>query len=182
MNTRNFINLIGHLGDHPKTTVLPSGTTVTEFSLATNDYYRDRDGNRQQRTDWHRVKAYGKAAEVLNQYLERGSHLSVVGTLRYRSWVDGQEQKRTASEIIIDSFSFIGAAKPGRYQAAGEDASLVAEPGSRLEAKTVSRRAMPTAAASLVTEETASTNPDADLPFWRELRLALRDVLPQSLQ
>ena len=84
MNVRNHIHLTGNLGADPKTVTLDSGTTATEFSLATNDYYRDRDGNRQTRTEWHRVKAYGKIAEIVDQYLDRGKEVSIVGSMRYR--------------------------------------------------------------------------------------------------
>ena len=127
MNTSNFINLIGRLGEAPRTKTLPSGTIVTEFSLATRNVYKDRDGNRQEQTDWHRVKAFGKLAEIFDKYLERGGQVSIVGSMRYSKWVDKHDQTRTSAEVIAESFSFIGSGKP-RESDAG-NASLVAEPG-----------------------------------------------------
>jgi len=107
MNTSNFINLIGRLGNDPVTKALPNGTFVTEFSLATNDRYRDRDGIKQVRTDWHRVKAFGKLAELLDQYFKKGQQISVVGSMRYQTWVDKHDQKRKTAEVHVNSFSFI---------------------------------------------------------------------------
>lgn len=152
MNTSNFINLIGRLGDNPKTTTLPSGKLATEFSLATNNFYRDKDGNRQEQTDWHRVKAYGKLAELFDQYLERGSQISIVGSMRYRKWVDKHEQTRTIAEVIADSFSFIGSGK-AREMNENNSPSLVAEPFTKrpLKAATAAEPMMASA--------------DDDLPF-----------------
>lgn len=133
MNTSNFINLIGRLGDDPKTKTLPSGTIVTEFSLATRNIYKDRDGNRQEQTDWHRIKAFGKLAEIFDKYLERGGQVSIVGSMRYSKWVDKYDQTRTSAEVIAESFSFIGSGK-ARPTDAG-NASLVAEPGPDLNSQ-----------------------------------------------
>jgi single-strand DNA-binding protein len=164
MNTSNFINLIGRLGDDPKTATLASGTTATEFSLATNDYYRDRDGLRQTRTEWHRVKAYGKLAEIFDQYLERGKEVSIVGSMRYRKWIDKHDQTRTAAEVVADSFSFIGSQNRNTEEDRESSASLVAEPlpnaGVAIEAKTRNRRAMTAAAEAPILESA-----DQDLPF-----------------
>jgi single-strand DNA-binding protein len=161
LNTSNFINLIGRLGDAPKTTTLPSGTTVTEFSLATNNYYRDRDGNKQTRTDWHRVKAFGKLAEIFDQYLDRGREVSIVGSMRYSKWIDKHDQNRTSAEVVAESFSFIGG---GNRQVGDRDmsSSMVAEPSPQeMEAKTQRRRERTVAPLDASVLETAND----DLPF-----------------
>lgn len=161
MNTSNFINLIGRLGDVPKTTTLPSGAVVAEFSVATNDQYRDRDGNKQTRTDWHRVKAFGKLAELFDQYLDKGSQISIVGSMQYSKWVDKHDQNRTSAEVIAHSFSFIGG---GNRQFNDEEmsSSMVADPGpEELNARTQRRRER--TAAPL--DETVLETADADLPF-----------------
>ncbi|MEM6771960.1 MAG: single-stranded DNA-binding protein [Bacteroidota bacterium] len=111
MNVRNHIHLTGNLGADPKTTTLKSGLIATEFSLATNDYYRDAEGNRQTRTEWHKIKAYGKLAELFGQYLHRGSQISIIGSMRYRKWVDQFEQNRIAAEVIAEEFTFLGSGK-----------------------------------------------------------------------
>jgi single-strand DNA-binding protein len=164
MNTSNFINLIGRLGDTPKTVTLASGTTATEFSLATNDYYRDRDGNRQTRTEWHRIKAYGKLAEIFDQHLDRGREVSIVGSMRYRKWTDKHDQTRTAAEVIAESFSFIGSQNRNITDGRDNSASMVAEPlpdvGVAIDAKSRNRRSM-TAVAEVPVLESA----DEPLPF-----------------
>jgi single-strand DNA-binding protein len=164
MNTSNFINLIGRLGDDPKTRTLENGNTFTEFSLATNDYYRDRDGNRQTRTEWHRVKAFGKLAELFDTHLRRGEQVSIVGSMRYNKWIDKHDQNRVSADVIAESFSFIGSQNRNAETDRGSSASLVAEPlpdaAVAIEAKTRNRRAMTAAA-----EEPVLESADQDLPF-----------------
>lgn len=126
MNTSNFINLIGRLGEDPKTRTLDNGNSFTEFSLATKDFYRDRDGNRQERTEWHTVKAFGKLAELFDQYLKRGEQVSIVGSMRYSKWIDKHQQNRISANVIADSFSFIGT--KARPEGNDHSASLVADP------------------------------------------------------
>ncbi|TXF90597.1 single-stranded DNA-binding protein [Neolewinella aurantiaca] len=140
MNVRNHIHLTGNLGTDPKTVVLKTGKTATEFSLATNEYYRDKQGERQTRTEWHRVKAYGKLAELFDQHLQCGSPISIVGTMRYRRWVDKFEQTRTSAEVIAEEFTFLGGSRKNKEEAMIEDAHeamMVAEPVAK---KTSSRR------------------------------------------
>ena len=108
MTASNLIHLTGNVGNTIRTAVLNSGTHATEFDLATNDYYRDSRGERIQRTEWHRVKSYGKVAESLAKHLRTGSKITVVGTMRYRRWEDKFEQKRTAAEVYLDTFNFVG--------------------------------------------------------------------------
>jgi len=143
MNTSNFINLIGRLGGDPQTKTLDSGTVVTEFSLATKDIYRDRDGNRQERTDWHRVKAFGKLAELFDQYLDRGQQVSIVGSMRYRKWVDTHDQTRTSAEVIANNFSFIsGQNRQSDNQGYDNNNSMVADPiPTEISTRTEARRA-----------------------------------------
>lgn len=131
MNVRNHIHLTGNLGAAPKTVTLKSGVVATEFSLATNDYYRDAEGNRQTRTEWHKVKAYGKMAELFTQYLHRGSQISIIGSMRYRKWTDQFEQNRIAAEVIAEEFTFLGSGKREPQ----------AEPTEELPKKTITRRA-----------------------------------------
>ncbi|MBC6993683.1 single-stranded DNA-binding protein [Neolewinella lacunae] len=156
MQVRNSITLIGNLGSAPKTTVLPSGTTVTDFSLATNEYYRDKDGNRQTRTEWHRIKAFGKTAEILSKYLDAGSQVGISGTLRYNKWTDKYEQPRTSAEIIVSDFTFLSPGKQSQDEPieAYEESSQVAEPEP---AKASTRKTKKAAPAKMELEE--------ELPF-----------------
>ena len=111
MNTNNFINLIGRVGQDPTRHNFDNGGSVLELSLATNDNYKDRAGNRVERTQWHRVKAFGPVVDVLERYVSKGDRLSVVGTLRYSAWTDNANQARKTAEIILDSFSFISGSR-----------------------------------------------------------------------
>lgn len=108
MNTSNFVTLLGRLGAAPVRKTLPNGNSLLEFSLATNNSYKDRDGNRVTKTDWHRVKAFGPVVDTLERYLSKGDQLSVVGALRYNEWTDKHDQKRKSAEVILNAFSFVG--------------------------------------------------------------------------
>lgn len=145
MNVRNHIHLTGNLGADPKTVTLESGIAATEFSLATNEYYRDRDGNRQTKTEWHRVKAYGKLAELFDQYLEKGSQISIVGSMKYRKWVDKFEQPRSTAEVIAEEFTFLGSGK--RRDEDDMAPAMVADPDP-VSPKTAKRRAKRSTAAT----------------------------------
>ncbi len=125
MQVRNSITLIGNLGAHPKVSTTEAGLTITEFNLATNDYFRDKEGNRQTRTDWHKVKAFGKLGDVLGKYLEQGSQVAIVGSLRYHKWIDKHDQVRISPEIIAHSFTFLsGGRHQEAEQALAEEAAL----------------------------------------------------------
>ena len=139
-------------------------TVATEFSLATNNYYRDRDGNKQERTDWHRVKAYGKLAELFDQYLERGRQISIVGSMQYRKWVDKHDQTRNTAEVIADSFSFIGGQnRQSNNHNYDHINSVVADPlPTELSARTEARRVK---TAALTAEEHVLAEAHDGLPF-----------------
>lgn len=111
MNVRNYIHLTGNLGTVPKTGETKNGRPATSFRLATNDYYRDGKGERQQVTDWHNVVAYGKLAELFAEHLDKGSQVSIVGRMRYRRWEDQHQQVRTTAEVVAQEFTFLSAGR-----------------------------------------------------------------------
>ncbi|OAV45459.1 single-stranded DNA-binding protein [Lewinella sp. 4G2] len=125
MSIRNNVSLIGNLGAAPNVTTTASGTNITDFSLATNEYFRDREGNRQTRTMWHRVKAFGKTAEILGQYLQSGSQVAIEGRINYSKWVDKHDQVRVSTEIIVEDFTFLSAAQPQQATGAEQVAATV---------------------------------------------------------
>ena len=86
----NKAMLIGHLGNDPEMRVTASGQSVVNFTLATNESFRDSGGNMQERTEWHRIVAWGKLAEICNQYLKKGRQVYVEGRLQTRSWDDNK--------------------------------------------------------------------------------------------
>ena len=99
---RNSVRLIGHLGDNPKMRKLDSEKSVANFSLATNENYRDHDGNKKSETTWHKLVAWGKQAEVAEKYLKKGTEVAVEGKLTNRSYEDKNGETHFVSEIVVN--------------------------------------------------------------------------------
>lgn len=100
---RNSVRLLGRLGEEPKVRNLESGKKVANFNLATNEVYRDSNGNKQTETTWHRLVAWGKQAEIAEKYLKKGSEITVEGKLTNRQWEDKQGEKHYSTEIVVNS-------------------------------------------------------------------------------
>jgi len=120
----NKVLLIGNLGRDPEMRSLPSGQPVANFSLATTRKWKDRDGNRQEQTEWHNIVVFGKQAEIAGQYLTKGKQIYVEGRIQTRNWEkDGVKHYRT--EVICDNFQMLsggggrGQGAPDAGQAAG---------------------------------------------------------------
>jgi single-strand DNA-binding protein len=95
----------GNLARDPELRAIPSGTQVATFSMATNRVYKDKDGNKKEQTDWHNIVVFGKQAELVTQYLKKGSSALIEGRMQTRSWEqDGQKKYRT--EIVADRVQF----------------------------------------------------------------------------
>jgi single-strand DNA-binding protein len=99
---RNSVRLIGHLGDDPKVRKLDSGKTVVNFSIATNEIYRDQKGEKQSETTWHRLVAWGKQAEIIESYVKKGSEIAIEGKLTNRSWDDKNGEKQYMTEVLVN--------------------------------------------------------------------------------
>lgn len=165
MSIRNSVTLIGNVGQLPTSKTLPSGTRIIEFSLATNESYRNREGEKITRTEWHRVKAYGsKLVEVLERYLTTGTKLVVVGSLRYGKWVDKFDQNRSTTEIILEEFTFLGSKdKDGSsYSTADNDGEGMMVAEAVPTKKTSKRRSGKVAAKAITPAEMTAAE---DLPF-----------------
>jgi single-strand DNA-binding protein len=104
----NKVILVGHLGGDPESRYTPSGTATTSFSLATNESWRNSDGELQDHTEWHRCVLYGKSAEMAKEYLKKGQMIYLEGRLRTRSWEDKDGVRRTTTEINGDMFTMLG--------------------------------------------------------------------------
>jgi single-strand DNA-binding protein len=100
--------LIGNLGSDPEVRYTQSGTAVGNFNVATNEKWTDQNGQRQERTEWHRVVVWGKQAEICKQYLTKGRQVYVEGRITYRQWQDNQGQKRDSTEIVAQTVRFLG--------------------------------------------------------------------------
>ncbi len=121
MSSVNLVILIGNLGAKPELKYLPSGQAVCEMRLATNDSYKDKEGNKQDRVEWHSVKAWGKTAENCTQYLDKGRSIYIEGRIETRSWDDKTSgEKKYKTEIIANKVQFLsGEAKGGGKTAPG---------------------------------------------------------------
>ncbi|MBI4428388.1 MAG: single-stranded DNA-binding protein [Ignavibacteriales bacterium] len=98
----NRATLIGNLGKDPELRYTSSGVAVASFSLATNESWKDPDGNIQERTQWHNIVAWRKLAEICGEFLKKGSKVYVEGRLQYRNYDDKNGVKRYVTEIVID--------------------------------------------------------------------------------
>lgn len=107
-NGVNKVILIGNLGKDPELRYTPSGIAVANFSIATNERWKDKDGNYQDRTEWHRIVAWRKLAETVGEYLKKGSQVYIEGRLQTRTWEDQNGNKRSTTEIVADSLQMLG--------------------------------------------------------------------------
>ena len=109
----NKVILIGNLGQDPELRYTSSGVAVATFSLATNETWKDQDGNAQERTQWHNLVAWRKLAEICGEYLKKGSKIYVEGRLQYRNYDDKNGVKRFVTEIIMDQMLMLDAKGAG---------------------------------------------------------------------
>ncbi len=108
MASVNRVILVGNLGRDPELRYIPSGQAVANFTLATNDRWRDKEGNNQERTEWHRIVVWGKSAENCAQYLQKGRSVYIEGRLQTREWEDKDGNKRQTTETIAQTVQFLG--------------------------------------------------------------------------
>ena len=98
----NKIILIGNLGQDPELRYTSSGVAVASFSMATGESWKDQDGNLQEKTQWHKCVAWRKLAEIVGEYLKKGSKVYIEGRIQYRSYDDKNGVKRDVTEIVVD--------------------------------------------------------------------------------
>lgn len=109
MASVNKVILIGNLGADPETRYLPSGDAVTNIRIATTEKWRDKGGEQQEHTEWHRIAFFGKLAEIAGEYLKKGSPVYVEGRIRTRKWQDKESgQDRYSTEIVADRMQLLG--------------------------------------------------------------------------
>jgi len=124
----NKVILVGNLGADPDMRYTPSGAGVCEFRLATNETWTDKSGQKQERTEWHRVVVWGKRGEVCSKYLSKGRQVYVEGRLRTRSWEDKDGNKRYTTEIIANDVQFLGGREGEGGRRGRDDMPPPAEP------------------------------------------------------
>src|ERR1700687_2121584 len=115
----NKVILVGNLGRDPETRYTGAGQAVCHFSLATSESFKDRNGERQKRTEWHKIVVWAKLAEIAQQYLKKGSQIYLEGRLQTREWQDKEGQKRTTTEIVATNFRMLGGRAEGAAAGGG---------------------------------------------------------------
>jgi single-strand DNA-binding protein len=150
----NKVILIGNLGKDPEVKYTPQGTAVAKFTLATNERFKDKSGEWQDRTEWHNLVAWARTAEIVGEYLKKGRTVYVEGSLRTSSWDDKQTgQKKYKTEIVVNDLVLLGGGR-------GEGTGASEASGSRAASNHFDQSAPPEhepAAASPITDE--------DIPF-----------------
>jgi single-strand DNA-binding protein len=108
MASVNKVILVGNLGKDPEVRYMPNGEAVCNFSIATTDSWKDKAGEKQERTEWHNIVMYRKLAEIAGEYLKKGSPVYVEGRLQTRKWQTKEGQDRYTTEIISDQMQMLG--------------------------------------------------------------------------
>jgi len=108
MASVNKVILVGNLGRDPEVRYTPDNSAITNISIATTDTWKDKSGEKQERTEWHRVAFFGKLAEIAGEYLKKGSQVYVEGRLQTRKWQDKEGQDRYTTEIVADRMQMLG--------------------------------------------------------------------------
>jgi len=110
----NKVILVGNLGNDPDTKYTQGGMAITKISLATTSVRKDKDGNQQERTEWHRVTFFGKLGEIAGEYLRKGSQCYVEGSIRYDKYTDKEGVEKYSTDIIADEMQMLGGRGEGR--------------------------------------------------------------------
>jgi single-strand DNA-binding protein len=108
MASVNKVILIGNLGRDPETRYMPDGAAITNVSIATTETWKDKAGEKQEKTEWHRVAFFGKLAEIAGEYLKKGSQVYVEGRLQTRKWQDKEGHDKYMTEIVADRMQMLG--------------------------------------------------------------------------
>lgn len=109
MNTlRNKVQLIGNLGNNPEIIELESGKKLAKFSLATNDSYKNAEGEKITQTDWHSLIAWGKTADIIEKYVSKGKEIAIEGKLTNRSYETQEGEKRYVTEVLVNEVLMLG--------------------------------------------------------------------------
>lgn len=121
MASLNRVTLIGNLGKDPETRYMSNGDAVTNITLATTDTWKDKNGEKQEKTEWHRVTFYRKLAEIAGQYLKKGAPVYIEGRLETKKWTDKHGIERYSTDIIASDMKMLGS-KPSGSADSGNDA------------------------------------------------------------
>lgn len=130
MSGINKVIIVGRLGGEPEVKAVSPNQTVTRFTVATSESWNDKMGNKQERTEWHRIVAWGKLAEICGKFLQKGRQVYVEGRIQTRQWEDQQGQKRYTTEIVANTVQFLGSGGAERIAASNQYESSSQDVGS----------------------------------------------------
>ena len=109
MNTlRNKVQLIGNLGNDPEIITMESGKKIAKFNVATNEIYKNSEGERETKTEWHRVVCFGKTAEIVEEYISKGKEVAIEGKLTHNTREDKEGNKRYNTEVVCNELLMLG--------------------------------------------------------------------------
>lgn len=152
MSGINKVFLIGHLGADPEVRYTTNGKAVARLRLATSENWSDKDGQKQERTEWHRVVAWGKLGELCGEYLRKGRQVFIEGRIQTRSWDDKDGQKKYTTEVVAQNVQFLGGAREN-----GKSLGEQPTNGESIEAGASNQASTPAAEAFGATDD--------DIPF-----------------
>ncbi|MBN2059162.1 MAG: single-stranded DNA-binding protein [Deltaproteobacteria bacterium] len=131
MASVNKVILVGNLGSDPEIRYTPSGTAVANFSLATNEQWTNKNGEKEEKTEWHKVVAWARLGEICGEYLKKGSPVYIEGRLQTRAWEDREGVKRYTTEIVAQAMQMLGSSRrEGGEAGSSEERYPVEEPVS----------------------------------------------------
>jgi single-strand DNA-binding protein len=123
MASVNKVILIGNLGADPEMRYMPSGDAIANFRIATTDTWKDKNGEKQEKTEWHRISMFGRQAEVAGEYLKKGSAVYIEGRLQTRKWQNKEGQDQYTTEVVADRMQMLGGRSGGNAFDGGERSS-----------------------------------------------------------
>lgn len=130
MASVNRVTLIGNIGKDPETRYMSNGDAVTNITLATTDAWKDKNGEKQEKTEWHSIVFYRKLAEIAGEYLKKGRSVYIEGRLETRKWTDKQGIERYTTQIIADDMKMLGNRPAGDQQQSSQSTPTTASAGA----------------------------------------------------
>jgi single-strand DNA-binding protein len=160
MASVNKVILVGNLGRDPEVRYMPNGEAVCNFSIATTDSWKDKNGQKQERTEWHNIVMYRKLAEIAGEYLKKGRPVYVEGRLQTRKWQTKEGQDRYTTEIIADQMQMLGGRDSGSSTASYDDMNQDQDTGAA-----PARQQAPATQAAKPAAASSFDEFDDDIPF-----------------
>ncbi len=158
MASINKVMLIGNLGKDPEIRYMPSGDAIANLTLATTENWKDKSGEKQEKTEWHRVSMFGRLAEIAGEYLKKGSSVYIEGKLQTRKWQDKDGNDRYTTEIVANEMKMLG----GRASSGGDTGMDQSEPR---QSRPAGKPAATSSAASKPASGSGFDDMEDDIPF-----------------